>query len=92
MGPESPLPSFLAYRRISFSKSFLDSMQTYSSTMSKAKGSEPTNQPTNQVKHPTSTEYMDLYKDTNFMGLCKKKMKGNTTADCSCVAFIKTTT
>ncbi len=41
--------------------------------MSKAKGSElPYQQTTNQVKHPTSTEYMDLYKDTDFMGLCKE--------------------
>lgn len=38
LGPGSPLPSFLAYRRISFSNSFLDSIQTYSSTMSKAEG------------------------------------------------------
>lgn len=45
LGPGSPLPSFLAYSRISFSKSFLDSMQTFSSTMSK--GNETT-QPTKQ--------------------------------------------
>lgn len=76
LGPGSPLPSFLAYRhRISFSKSLLDSIQTYSSTMSKAEGNE-TNQPTNnRVKNPMSTECVALYKDTNLMGLCKKRWR-----------------